>query len=71
MAKTRETVVVNTLVWVRGVAHEAGTRFSVVDAPAEAREVTPALADRWRQEAWLVAAPAKDKPASAAAGEGG
>lgn len=66
--KASETVVVNRLVWVRDVPHEAGTRFSVVDEPAAPKEVTPAQALRWRQEGWLTAD--NTKPATAAAGEG-
>lgn len=66
-----ETVVVDRLVWVRDVAHEAGTRFSVVDVPAAPKEVTSAQALRWEQEGWLMVDAAKARPASAAAGEGG
>ena len=69
--KASETVMVNRLVWVRGVSHEAGMRFSVVNAPTKPREVMPGLAERWRQEGWLMDDTPKAKPASMAASEGG
>ena len=61
-------VICNRLVWVRGMAHEAGTRFAVVDAPAADKEIDGFTAERWRQEGWLK--PDTRKATADAASEG-
>ncbi len=58
-----KTVTCNTLVWVRDVAHEAGTKFSIVAAPKAAREIDQTLADAWERNGWV-------KADRGAAGEG-
>lgn len=58
MAKAEtEMLVVRQLVWVRGVAHEAGSRFRVVDAPEADDEVDAGTAAGWRREGWVEEVP--------------
>jgi len=59
-----KSITCNTLVWVREVAHEAGTKFSIVAEPKAAKEIDQTLADAWVRNGWV-------KPdAKGAAGEG-
>ena len=48
-----KSVTCNTLVWVRDVAHEAGTTFKIVAEPKGAKEIDRTLADAWARNGWV------------------
>ena len=50
-----KTVTCNTLVWLRERPFEAGTTFTVVDAPKTEKQVDPATAAAWGRNGWLAA----------------
>jgi len=46
------TFMASTHVWVRELAHEAGTVFEIVDEPAMPTEISRDLAERLERNGW-------------------